>query len=64
LCHAVLTPQKWKEHFGEAGIPRNMEPIRKAFNGYLSSDIDEREKIKKIIWGQFGIEPKGKDYKQ
>lgn len=64
LCHAVVTPQRWKEYFGEAGIPQNMEPIREAFNDYLSFDIDEREKIKKIIWGRFRIESKDKDHKQ
>ena len=38
LCHAVVTPQRWKEYFGEAGTIQNMEPIMLKFNEYLTSD--------------------------
>jgi hypothetical protein len=64
LCHAVVTPQRWKEYFGEAGTTQNMEPIMLKFNEYLISDTEKREKIKKRIWGQFQIEPRNKNHKK
>jgi len=42
LCHAVVTPQRWREYFGEKGTYQNMEPIQKAFNEYLTSNSEER----------------------
>lgn len=63
LCHAVVSPQRWKEYFGEAGTVQNMESICVEFNEYLTSDTEKREKIKKRIWDQFQIEPKNKDHK-
>jgi hypothetical protein len=62
LCHAVVTPQRWKEYFGEAGNIQNMEPIKVEFNEYLTSDSEKREKIKKRIWNQFQIEPRNKNH--
>ncbi len=58
FCHAVMTPQRWKEYFGYRGTPQNMEWIRKEFNGYLKSEIEEKEKIKSSIWDRFGIRPR------
>ena len=64
LCHAVVTPQRWKEYFGEAGIPQNMKPIREAFNEYLTFDSEKRERIKKRTWNRFRIEPMDKNHKE
>jgi hypothetical protein len=58
LCHAVVTPQRWKEYFGEKGTPQNMGGIKIEFNEYLESDVRERERIKRLLWDQFGINPR------
>lgn len=61
LCHAVVTPQRWREYFGEKGTYQNMEPIQKVFNEYLTSNSGERGRTKEIIWNQFGIESRNKN---
>lgn len=58
LCHAVVNPQRWKEYFGYKGTTQNMEWIRKEFDEYLKSDIEERERRKRFLWNQFAIETK------
>ena len=56
LCHAVVTPQKWKEYFGNKGTPQNIERFRNEFNEHIESNKYEKERIKRLIWDQFGIE--------
>lgn len=62
LCHAVVTPQRWKEYFGEAGIPQNMESIKREFNEYLTSNDEKRKRIKERVWSLFGIKPRNKNH--
>jgi hypothetical protein len=56
LCHAVVTPQRWKEYFCNKGIFQNVEWLRREFNEYIKFDIEKREKVKKLVWDQFGVE--------
>jgi hypothetical protein len=62
LCHAVVTPQRWKEYFGEAGIPQNMGSIMREFNEYLTSNDEKRKRIKEQVWIQFRIKPRNKNH--
>lgn len=55
FCHDVLHPQRWHYQFGDKGTFENMESIREDFDKYLKLDHDEQKRIKRELWGQFGI---------
>jgi 5-methylcytosine-specific restriction endonuclease McrA len=37
MCHAVLHKRKWREYFGDMGVPEKMEGIKREFEDYIKS---------------------------
>ena len=42
MCHAVFHEQRWREYFGDKGIPENIKWIKEEFEDYIKS-LEEKE---------------------
>jgi len=37
MCHAVFHEQRWREYFGDKGVPENMEWIKEEYDDHVKS---------------------------